>query len=306
MAGKYLSREDYIQTAESAAKFYCERDLANGVFTAGPEEILQAPDSESSFNFLDALVTLWEVTGNSIWLGAAEKMAKQCATWVVAYDYAFPENSTFANMGMKTTGTVYANAQNRHSAPGICTGSGIALLKLFRATGNRSYLELLEEIARAIPQYLSREDRPIPVLPKLNPDKSCLKPGWMNERVNMADWEESFHNEQGGWCVPRGEIFAGSCWCEVALLLTTVELPGIYIQKDTGVCAVFDNIDCRIVKQDGDSVELEINNPTKFDAEVAIMSELSSESEELLQAAPSGAYKKVIVAAQSAVTITVQ
>jgi len=55
--------------------------------------------------------------------------------------------------------------------------SGDGLLKLFRATGNRAYLELIRDIAHAPPQCLSREDRPMPAVRKGKPPKN-LPLGW--------------------------------------------------------------------------------------------------------------------------------
>ena len=51
---------------------------------------------------------------------------------------------------MKTVGCVFANLQNKHAAPGICTLSGMALWKLYRWTGNDAYLELLRDIVASI------------------------------------------------------------------------------------------------------------------------------------------------------------
>jgi len=68
-------------------------------------------------------------------------------------------------------------------------------------------------MAHNLPQYLSRNDRPISGMPA----------GWMSERVEMSDWLE-----------PIGEIFYGSCWCEVSNMLVYMEIPGLYVQIDAG------------------------------------------------------------------------
>jgi hypothetical protein len=87
------------------------------------------------------------------------------ASWTVSYDFPFPPESTFGKLGMLANGTVLANAQNKHSAPGLCTHSGLSLLRLFRHTGDTSdtwIMDLMRDIAHALPQYMSRADRPIP------------------------------------------------------------------------------------------------------------------------------------------------
>jgi hypothetical protein len=211
-------------------------------------------------------VVLYEVTGEHKWLDMAKEQANQCFTWCVSYDFKFPEESTFGQLRMKTTGSVYANVQNKHSAPGICTLSGDSLFKLFRYTGETRYLQLIQEIAHNMTQYLSREDRPIKAF-----DGRNMPAGWMNERVEMSDWYE-----------PVGEIFYGSCWCEVSNMLTYVEVPGLYVQPDTGFICAIDHIDVEIVKKTDHFLKLKVSNPTQFPAKVKMFSENSHEMSKIL------------------------
>lgn len=126
---------------------------------------------------------------------------------------------------MKTVGSVFANVQNKHSAPGICTLSGDSIYKIYKWTGNPAYLELLKDIALTISQYMSTEKRPIyswdvPKDASLLEDDSIraepekLPQGYICERVNMSDWESTR-------CI--GGVFNGSCWCETSNLLTLAE-----------------------------------------------------------------------------------
>ncbi len=123
--------------------------------------MLQCVDSESAFGLLESFVVLYNITGDAKWLGYARENAHYCASWVVSYNYRFPETSEFARHGMKTVGTVFANLQNKHSAPGICTLSGDSLYKLWKWTGDPLYLELVTDIAVTIGQYMSTDDNPI-------------------------------------------------------------------------------------------------------------------------------------------------
>ncbi len=216
----------YLHTAEKIAMQYYNRDALNGYTTGGPAEILQCPDSESAFSLLESMVVLYETTNDKNWLEYAEFMAHFCSSWVVSYNYKFPEECEFARLGIKTVGTVFANIQNKHSAPGICTLSGDSLYKLYKLTNNNDYLELIIDIKKAISQCMSTEERPIyswalPKDPTLNPDgEPCpsekLPPGTICERVNMSDWETRA-------CI--GGVFNGSCWSEISNLLTLAELP---------------------------------------------------------------------------------
>lgn len=212
LAWEFFGEPVYLETAKRACDFYYHRDIENGVTTGGPGEILGAPDSESAFAMLESCVTLFEVTKEEKWLRYAESCAHLAASWVVTYPYLFPKNSEFYRLGINTVGSVFANVQNKHSAPGICTLSGDSLYKLWRYTGNHEYLELIKDIAFFIPQCVSTKKRPIyswDDTPKLLPE------GFICERVNMSDWEGKQN---------IGGVFCCSCWCETSLLLTFTEL----------------------------------------------------------------------------------
>lgn len=226
LASLYFEQEEYLEVAKKAATQYYFRDLQNGYTTGGPGEILQCPDSESAFALLESLVVLYEITQEPQWLHWAQDTAHVCSSWVMSYNYNFPKESEFGRLSMKTVGTVFANAQNKHSAPGICTFSGDSLYKLFQWTGQHSYLELLKDIAGSIGQYMSTEKRPIyswdvPKDATLLADDTATAPreklpqGFICERVNTSDWE-------GKDCI--GGVFKGSCWSEVANLLTLAEV----------------------------------------------------------------------------------
>lgn len=261
LCADFLDRPGYLALAEEAAFAYYRRFTQAGYTCGGPGEILQCPDSESAFGLLESLVVLYEVTRDPRWLARAKEQADQCFTWCVSYDFRFPENSTFGKLRMQTLGTVYASVQNKHSAPGICTLSGDSLFKLYRYTGEIRYLHLIREIAHSLPQYLSREDRPI----------SGMPPGWMNERVEMSDWNE-----------PVGEIFYGSCWSEVSSMLTYTEIPGVYVQTDTGFLCVFDHVEARILEKSDSRLIMEIHNPTGFDTRVKVFHESSRDMTRIL------------------------
>jgi hypothetical protein len=229
-AFEFFKNRRYLETAEAAAEQYYTRDALAGYTSGGPGEILQGPDSESAFGLLESLVSLYEHTKEPWWLSRAEYLAWLSSSWVVSYNYRFPPSSEFGRLGMKTTGAVFANVQNKHAAPGICTLSGDSLLKLYRWTGNPRYLELLRDIALGISQYMSTQERPIYSwdVPKdasllqddgIRVEQEKLPQGFICERVNMSDWESER-------CI--GGVFNGSCWCETSSLLTLAELPEIF------------------------------------------------------------------------------
>lgn len=224
-AYRYFGDEVYLKTAETIGEHYYQRDLKKGYTTGGPAEILQCPDSESAFALVESYVELYDVTRVKKWLDYACFAVHLASSWVVAYNYEFPKGSEFHRLGMKTIGSVFANCQNKHSAPGICTLSGTSLIKLYEFTGNESYYQLYREITGTISQYMSTDERPVHSwdVPKdaaslglldITVEPEQLPQGFICERVNMSDWESIR-------CV--GGVFNGSCWPEVSNLLYLAE-----------------------------------------------------------------------------------
>ncbi len=253
LCGLIFKQSIYGKTAEQMADYYYTHYVQKGITNGGPGEILQAPDSESAYSMTASFVTLYQVTKKIVWLDRAGEMAKQFATWCMPYNYRFPENSEFGQLGMKTVGTVFANVQNKHSAPGICTHSGIELLQLYRYTGDSRYLQLISEIAGTIPQYLSRKERPIKAR-----EGKVLPPGWMHERVNTSDWEGTEN---------IGTVGYGNCWCSVSLMMTCAELPGVYVCPGNGIICAIDHVNAGWSEG---KEKIWIENPTGYDTTVSI------------------------------------
>jgi len=245
----------YLRAATEIGEYYHRTATLTGVTNGGPGEILSAPDSESAAALLESYVELYETTDDAKWLAYAEEAAHQLASWVVNYNYEFPAGCKFDRLGVKATGSVWANVQNKHSAPGLCTLSPAALFKLFRATDNRAYLELMRDIARFMPQVVSTENRPV-----YRTDGVALMPGEMCERVNLSDWE--------GLEGIGDSIFGSSSWPEVSLMLTWLEIPGIYVDPEKEIVCVSDHVEAHL-----ESGRLIIENNTGYDADVKIMKE---------------------------------
>jgi hypothetical protein len=252
-AGVFYGRPDWIVAAASAAESLHLRDVRQGLTTGGPGDALAAPDSESGYAAIAAPIALWEATRDPRWLDYASEAADLFASWVLAYEWPYPAASTLGRMGKRTLGAVWANVQNKHGAPGICTASGDALLRLYRATGERRFLHLLRDIVQALPAYVSREDTPI-----ADQQGRAMPSGWINERITTNDWME-----------PPGEVFYGSCWCEVSLLLTAHELPGIYVRSDEAWACALDHLEVAVEA----GSRLRISNPTAFAATTTVLVE---------------------------------
>lgn len=224
-AYRFFGKMEYLHIAKESAESYYQKWLRHGYTTGSPGEILQCVDSESAFGLLESFVVLYDITLEEKWLTYATECAHYCSSWVVSYNYLFPPKSEFCRLGMKTIGSIFANLQNKHSAPGICTLSGDSLYKLWKWTEDTLYLELVKDITLTIGQYLSTDARPIcdryidPELPEAERAKRIeahrMPEGFINERVNMSDWEGI--GQVGG-------IFNGSCWSETSNLLALAEV----------------------------------------------------------------------------------
>ena len=225
--GAYLNNEAYVAAAKEIGEWFCQKVLQEGCTTGGPGEALQCPDSESAYGILEGVAALYEHTREERWLTYGKFLVEYFSSWVVAYNYCFPADAEFRKLGMKTVGAVFANAQNKHAAPGICTHSGASLRKFYEWTGDEAYLQLYREVCGTVYQYVSREDRVIyswkaPKDPTLLDEKDFvyvepqpLSPGSICERINMSDWETPI-------CI--GGVFPHSCiWCEGTSMLMLAE-----------------------------------------------------------------------------------
>lgn len=260
-AGKRFQEKRYGDTARAIAAFYEEHFTRRGITTGGPADAMQSPDSESGASLVESYLALSDDQPDAAyWLECACAAGAQLASWVMPYDFTFPPDSEFGRLSMPSVGSVFANAQNKHSAPGLCTHSGLALFRLYRKTGDIRWLQLVASIARFLPWCVSREDRPIYAF-----DGRQLPPGWINERVNTSDWD---HNVGG--------VFYGSTWSEVALLLTFVELPSIYLNRDRDVLVSLDHVEA--TWSDSDRRGVRLHNPTRFPARIRVMAETEKDA----------------------------
>ncbi len=255
LAAAYFNQPVYATIAKEIAQDYFDKYVSKGLIYGGAGDAMQNFDSESCYGLLESYMVLYEQTGEKKWLNIAEDVAMQFATWVSSYDFVFPPKTTLAKLGKKTTGVVWANTQNKHGAPGICTHSGVALLRLYRATGNEYFLHLLQLIANAIPQYMATNEKPI----------AGLQTSWISERVSTTDWLEGI-----------GEIFPGSTWSETSMMLAATELPGIYIDAEKQRIVSFDQVKATLVKTNKNKMLLEIFNPTIYPCIVTVLTDNKS------------------------------
>ena len=253
LASKYFNEPGYLKIAEEAAGFYYQRDFVRLGFTTGAcADIMQNADSETAAGLMTALMALYDITGDPKWLELSRNAANLAATWTVSYDYELPKSTDLGRNGAKLAGIYWASTQNKHGAPGICTSSGDPLFKIYRATGDRRYADLMRDILHA--------------------HAEGVRPGGLvNERLTFCDADS------------RGELSPWvTGWNELNGILMAMEIPGIYLRLDKDELFVFDHVEAKVIKRDEAGATLQITNPTKFDARVAIFAETAKQAEKPL------------------------
>jgi len=276
LASQYFNEPKYLEVAEASMKMYHERDFLKGYAGGGAAEILQAPDSEAPWDMVESCMALYDATGKPEWLERAKFAANMLATWVVSYDYKFPEGSAMGRAGTHAAGSIFASSQNNHSAPGYYIMAGDCLLKLFRATGDPRYAEMYKDQSHNIVQYVGTSYNPL-----------RHESGYVTERVQLSDWEGNnvgsvdYKDTNMGW--------------ETLVALTCLENPGIYLHTDDDTFLVMDHLDAQVVKRDKTGVTLKITNTTAYDASVSVLAETVQQAKKPLQTNAFNKWPKVEV-----------
>lgn len=245
-------------------------------------------NSESAFGFLESLMAVYQYTGDKSWLKKAEVQAALCATWTISYDPVFPAGSQIGKLGSKMAGAVWASIQNKHAAPGICTASGDYLFKLFRASGNALYADLIRDI-----QHAQAEAVNIP--PDHNTTNNLV--GSSMERIQPSDAEGK--GSIGNYINTR------NAWTETNGALMAIELPGIYVQPDKKMMRVFDHVEARIVNANKTGITLAVKNNTRYDASVSVFAENSTQAQKPLSYTAFTNWPKIAVASGAEVLVQV-
>ena len=244
LASRYFDCPAYLQIAREAATDYYTTFALVGFTSGGCGDILQNADSETAIALTTSLITLYEATGEACYLKQAKDLANLCATWTVSFPYRLPEDTPLAKLGANLTGAVWASTQNKHGAPGFCTQSGDALFKIYRATGDTLYADLLRDVIHAHAEGIQPN-------------------GKITERLTYCDADSRGGRGDGG----------KTGWNETNGALMALEIPGIYVRTDLPEVYVFDHVNAEIVKQEGQLIRLKISNPTNYDATVTILAE---------------------------------
>jgi len=239
--------QEYLAVAREAAQAFYERFVQTGWIVGGPLDIPNAPDSESATAMLESYVTMYEATKDQLYLQYARETARLLSTWIVAYNATFPAGTFCQKAGIQSVGGVLANSQNHHIGPSFCTNSGSALLRLYQYTGDPLPLHLLEDVISGLPQFVCSGKEPY----------KKMQPGMVSEQFNMSD---ELGTRGGIW-----EVCAS--WPATCLLLSYGEVPSVFVDLNSGTCAVFDQVEAGFSAK---SRALHLHNPTPYPAKIRV------------------------------------
>ncbi|SDS34712.1 hypothetical protein SAMN05216490_0989 [Mucilaginibacter mallensis] len=266
IASDYFKQSEWLQIAKESANFYYSRDVVKQGLTGGDcGDISMDANSESAFGFMESLMALYNYTGDKSWLDKAKVEAALCSTWALSYDPVFPANSQIGKLQCHMAGAVWASIQNKHAAPGICCASGDYLFKLFRATGDVKYADLIRDIQHAQAEAVN--------IPPGHITTNNLVGSTM-ERIQPSDAEGK--GSVGNFINTRNS------WTETDGMLMALELPGIYVQTDKKEITVFDHVEAKLISDKGKQMLIEVKNPTSFDADVAVFAEKAAQAQKPL------------------------
>lgn len=269
LASQYYDKPEYLVVAEQIGNVYYKEFSRIGFTSGGCGDILQNADSETSVAFLTSCNLLYELTRKTVWLKRAQDVADLCSTWVISYDYVLPKETELAKVDGRLTGAVWASTQNKHSAPGFCTSSADALFRLFRATSDLRYADLMHDVWHGYVEGITPN-------------------GFICERLGFCDVELRGTRLNGD---------GGNGWTELNGCMMAMELPGIYIRPEKNLFYAFDHVDVKLIKGNDREMVLSITNTTPFDAEISVLSESEAEATQPLSSVSFVNWKKIKVKA---------
>lgn len=286
LAGLYFHKPEFIRVAKAAAADYYNQYVLRLGLTGGCcGDILQDADSETAFGLLESMMALYYATDDTEWLSKAKTVADLCATWVLSYDEKFPPGSTLSDLHAHVAGAVFASVQNKHAAPGVATSSADYLFKLYRATSDRHYADLLNDITHAHAEVMETPGRPT----------TGMGAGTSMERIQPTDAD--------GKGAIGMILHTSNTWTETNGMLMALEIPGIYIQTDKDEMYVFDAVKVKIIRRGAAGMTLRITNPTKFNAKVSIFAESSEQAKVPIGYTTFLKWPKVAISADKSCTI---
>lgn len=152
----YFEEPGFTESAFRAGRYY-RRFVDDDYIYGAPEDVHLAPTSEDAYNAVLAYVLLYEAERSSEWLDLARRAADWMMTFRWTYNLDFPERTILARYDFRSRGGDHASPSNQHlgSYGLICLPE---MLRLWRYTGDRYYLDRTRDNLACFLQFVARED----------------------------------------------------------------------------------------------------------------------------------------------------
>jgi hypothetical protein len=148
----------YLEVAKSAANYY-SNFLLKGLLYGGELDQDYSPDASSSAHAMAAYYTLYEVTGDEIYLTFAKKAADIYSTYVMGHNILFDSFSTAGQKGWTSVGLSTSGARNNHITSGCWPGFIEYLVDIYDKVGEAYYLNVAaDQYQASLEGYARSED----------------------------------------------------------------------------------------------------------------------------------------------------
>lgn len=154
--GRYFDEETYRRAALKAGSYY-ECFIQNELIYGAPEDVHLTPTSEDAYNTVVAYLLLYEEERSQHWLDLAKQAADWMMTFRWSYNLAFPEYSMLGQLNYRSRGADQASPSNQHlhNYGLFCFPE---MMRLWRYTGDRYYLDRTRDNLACFLQCVARED----------------------------------------------------------------------------------------------------------------------------------------------------
>jgi hypothetical protein len=193
-AYKLTHQVEYLNAAEKGYQYYIKELMKNGFTTAGALDTY-CIDKESAIPLLKAGLSLYEATGNALYLQWAEMASWYLATWQWHHTISYPEGRALHDLEYDSFGGTSVSTQHHHIDP-YAIDFMLEWLKLGEITGNTSWIQRAKAIWAN--GTIGISDGNLNVLSKLRPvgsqDEGYYHTRWgfLNERserpFDVSEW----------------------------------------------------------------------------------------------------------------------